>query len=227
MYRMIPYLVKMLLLTDFLGTKPSDQKVYERFVLEKARKKGLEVEGQDELDSLPYIEDRGTTVFSRTQDGQPAIWGYMVKSFYESACSALRRGDSDSKELRAYIQAIKDNLFITPRLIPIAIPAGKEAVFLERPLRAKTPQGERSALAKSELVPAGASFEFTMWVLEGCAITDDCLHEWDLYAMMSGLGQWRKGGNGRVIVTRHKGEPESADTLDPQIFAGSFYDNIW
>jgi len=63
-----------------------------------------------------------------------------------------------------------------------------------RPLRASTVQGERSALARSEVVPEGARIEFHILTFGGVAEAD--LREWLTFGMVQGMGSWRNAGYG-------------------------------
>ena len=74
---------------------------------------------------------------------------------------------------------------------------------LERPLRAMTARGERICLARSEIIPAGATLTFTLqWLTNNSQkstqnITEEALL-WALdYGALKGFGQWRGGGFGR------------------------------
>ena len=65
----------------------------------------------------------------------------------------------------------------------------------QRPLRAQTAQGERVALAMSEEVPAGATMDITIKVLDKALLP--AIREWLDYGELRGLGQWRNSGKGR------------------------------
>lgn len=80
-----------------------------------------------------------------------------------------------------------------PRQIPIFFDG--EITGLQRPLRAQTAQGERISLANSEMIPAGATCEFTV----KCLLDDHekTVREWLDYGCFSGMGQWRNASYGR------------------------------
>ena len=76
----------------------------------------------------------------------------------------------------------------------------------QRPLRAMTMQGERTALAMSESVPEGSTCEFTVQLMvekgaakKGAEAIDyeQALREWLDYGSLKGFGQWRNSGKGR------------------------------
>ena len=74
---------------------------------------------------------------------------------------------TQSSKLTAYKKVIDGLVFVSPRQIPVTFAQGQTEVgILERPLRAQTPQGERVALARSEMIGAGASIEFTLNLLD-------------------------------------------------------------
>ena len=65
----------------------------------------------------------------------------------------------------------------------------------QRPLRAQTAQGERVSLANSEEIPAGATCEFSVVLLDESH--EKAVLEWLSYGAMRGIGQWRNSGKGR------------------------------
>ena len=98
-----------------------------------------------------------------------------------------------SSKIKAYKKEIDGLIFVKERQIPIHF----EGTIgnCERPLRGQTPQGEKTALANSESIPAGAWIEFTVQCLtDGLA---GAVTEWLDYGMLRGLGQWRNSGKGR------------------------------
>lgn len=77
---------------------------------------------------------------------------------------------------------------------------GNGLPIVERPLRAATARGERTALAMSEMMPEGTKINFDVWLLgdrEKGPITEEMLREVFLYGRLKGLGQWRSSGWGR------------------------------
>lgn len=59
------------------------------------------------------------------------------------------------------------------------------------------PQGEKTALANSESIPAGAWIEFTVQCLTDTMA--GAVAEWFDYGALRGLGQWRNSGKGRYL----------------------------
>ena len=106
----------------------------------------------------------------------------------------LRRvSKSDSSKLKAYKRIIDGLIFVEPRRIPIQVTG--EVDILTRPLRAQTAQGERVALSRSEMIPAGSSITFKVMLLDDSL--ESALVEWLEYGKLRGLGQWRNGSYGR------------------------------
>lgn len=68
-----------------------------------------------------------------------------------------------------------------------------------RPLRAETAQGPRVALAASETVPPGTTFQFHMVVLGDYANTD-LLDKVFATLITRGMAQWRSSGKGTVKI---------------------------
>lgn len=188
-----------------LGTAPMAKDLYTDYI---ATKRGANGDGHnaplsteelnEELETLPD-GDRGKTGFHRLPDGTPILYDYVLKGFFKDACGMLRYDpDRASKKLKAYKRLIDGILFVTPRRIPLVL-AGPMDV-LERPLRAQTMQGERVALAYSEMAPAGTTFACQIRTL-GDAIDGAQLREWLDYGALRGIGQWRNGSWGRFEYT--------------------------
>ena len=87
-------------------------------------------------------------------------------------------------------------IFVNPRKIPLVLPDNADISFVERPLRASTPKGERVALARSEALPVGTTLEFDICYFKYKGI-EKIIEEWLAYGAMRGLGQWRNSGMGK------------------------------
>lgn len=84
----------------------------------------------------------------------------------------------------------------------ILIHTNKPVGVLQRPLRASTAQGERVALASSEMIEAGAWCEFDIVMLND---EDEALvREWLDYGSLNGLGCWRNASHGAFIWEESK-----------------------
>jgi hypothetical protein len=186
--------VSLTFVEPILGTAPLDKEIYSNYILDS-------LEHEDEVDTVR--DEKGRTGFHRNEEGNPILYDYMLKGFFKDACGMLSRVEgSQSKKVKAYKKIIDGLVFVFPRRIPIQM-AGPIRI-LERPLRAQTAQGERVALAASELIPEGSCIEFTLDVL-GESVSDELLHEWLNYGMYRGLGQWRNGSYGRFTYTAGRG----------------------
>ena len=73
---------------------------------------------------------------------------------------------------------------------------------VEENLRAQTPQGERIALARSEMVSAGTELTFTILCLDPGL--EEQIAQWLHYGKLRGLGAWRNSGMGRFTWKRVK-----------------------
>jgi hypothetical protein len=162
-----------------------------------------------------------TTVFPRNLDGTVFCWDYQWRGFFKEALSIGTEATDDEQASTAMgplskwlIKRTVDSLlFITERRIPFFGPDQqpiREVQLLERPLRATTQRGERICLARSEIIPAGSSCQFTLRWMQAPAkgkkpskmgITIEAI-AWTLgYALLKGFGQWRGGGYGRCVGT--------------------------
>ena len=154
-----------------------------------------------------WVEEKGMTVFPRTDDGEPMLWDYQWKGYFKEACGMLRRADkTESKKLKAYKKEIDGLLFVKPRKIALQIPDGKQMGRCQRPLRAQTAQGERVALSDSETVPAGTTQTFKLDLRKKDLLP--YVIEWLEYGEDHGTGQWRNSGKGTFLfkMTDDRGE---------------------
>jgi hypothetical protein len=190
-----------------LGTTPMDEKLFTNYIATKKGEAGdshnrplSPVEIADELETLPHDENRGKTGFHRLPGtDQPMVYNYWLKGFCKDACQMLRYDESTrSKKLKAFKKVIDGTLFVMPRRIPFVLSGPLE--ILERPLRAQTMQGERVALAYSEIAPAGTAFTCQLHLL-GNALDAEILREWLDYGALRGFGAWRNAGWGAFTYT--------------------------
>ena len=192
------YQVTLTFSEPLLGTAPMDKEIYSTYIADQRVANGAGDFPHDEVDSIQ--EDKGKTGFHRDAEGTPILYDYMIKGFFKDTCGMLSRVDgTDSKKLKAYKKIIDGLVFIYPRQIPIKVVG--EIATLERPLRAQTAQGERVALAASEMIGVGSSVEFIVDALEDKIVTLDLLKEWFNYGKYRGLGQWRNASYGRFTYT--------------------------
>ena len=186
---------------EALGTASANPELHKEFIASK------NPNGSDaaEVAAIPTVAEefqKALTVFSRDGDN-PILWDYQIKGFFKDTCSALARGDGTlSAKLKAYKKVIDGTVFVTPRKIPLILPAKGTIGICTRPLRASTAQGERVALASSETVPEGTYFDIAVKLLS--ADTVPLLAEWMEYGELRGFGQWRNSGKGRFVAKELK-----------------------
>ena len=128
-------------------------------------------------------------------DGTPFLWDYQIRGFFKEICGAMRGIDgTKSSKVKAYKKKVDNTVFVEPREIPLDL-HGMQMDNCQRPLRAQTMQGERIALANSEVCPEGTSCEFTVVCMIDSDV--DLVREWLEYGRHKGIGQWRNSGKGR------------------------------
>ena len=189
-----------------LGMAPSNENIYEDFILTK--QPDLDFDRADELEAIRDLDSsNGMTVFPRDEDGNPCFWDYQIRGFFKDSCGLLgyvkgtdetgkrskKKTSTLSGNLTAYKKVIDGNIFVTPRMIRIH--TDKPIGTCQRPLRAMTAKGERNSLACSEQIEAGAWMEFTVICLNDLDV--DLVAEWMRYGALHGMGQWRNSGKGR------------------------------
>jgi hypothetical protein len=96
---------------------------------------------------------------------------------------------------------VKRYLFVKPRKIRLP---GDKLEVLERPLRALTPQGPRTTVVRSDVIPAGTHIAFQLHLLKGGGLTKSIIEEILSYGQYIGLGQWRTASWGRFILLKFK-----------------------
>ena len=215
---------------DILGSLNNNPNIFEKFHEEKApdAEKAAEERGTvigtmtaEELATFNAAKiEKTTTVFPRNRDGKIKglpldacfCFDYQWRGFFKEALQlGTEIGEADMGKLSKWTirKAVDSMVFVTERRIPFVF-EGKPVTQisqLERPLRAMTQQGERICLARSEIIPAGTTVQFTLTWLENVnakstqRITELAL-SWALnYGALKGFGQWRGGGYGRFTHT--------------------------
>ncbi len=185
--------VRLTLIEEMLGTSPANKKLYSNYIASKAPKP--EEIMDEELEALPKNETENMTVFPRTADDKPFTFDYQIRGFLKEACGIMKQiPGTKSSKVKANKKKVDNYISAEPRQI-VWDTHGMKTDECERPLRASTPMGERTALAKSETVPAGSTCEFEII----CLIDDDIdlVKELLNYGAFKGLGQWRNSGKGR------------------------------
>lgn len=171
-----------------------------------------------ELDSLKQtfqeLDLRGTTVFFwDKKTNLPCIGDHMIYGFLKAASEAIGRTlpQKKGKVLHSisYTQSlINQHVRCEQEFIPFSQDVKRDSkgfpIYLQRSLRAKTAQGERISLAKSEVIEAGASLKFTLKIMNGSQLNEDVLKTLFSYGEMTGLGQWRNSGKGMFKVEIEK-----------------------
>lgn len=191
---MVKTRVRITFTDDLLGTSSGNPELHREFIASKAPD-AQKMEEEVAALGVDAVEVKTMTVFPRTADGTPFLYDYQIRGFFKEICGAMRGIDGTrSSGIKAFKKKIDNTVFVEPREIPLDL-HGKEMGKCQRPLRAQTLQGERVALANSEMCPEGTTCEFDVI----CMVDDDAqaLKEWLEYGKYKGIGQWRNSGKGR------------------------------
>jgi len=185
--------IRITFIEELLGTAAAVPEVHREYIASKAPD-APSIEDEVAAVGVDEVVENAMSVFSR-EDSKPILWDYQIKGFFKDACGVLSRLKDESKsgKLKAYKKVIDGLIFINPRKIPIVYDG--EIGNCQRPLRAQTPQGEKTALANSETIPAGAHIDITVNLLDPAH--EPVLLEWLDYGELRGIGQWRNSGKGR------------------------------
>lgn len=214
LYPHLKFEVGLVLTEDLLATSPANEKVFREYVeaKQKARSEAgavLTPADVDEGRTLPPLDEEnpvsGFTVFHRDEKGL-FVYDYLIKGFLKEA--AANNADRFGLGWPPTVKKHMDNhVFIFPRRIYImdkdGKPVTKQHGLLERPLRAETMRGPRTALAASQSVDAGCKLSFEIEVLPQTVFKDPdkLIPELLNYGRFKGLGQWRNGSYGRFTHT--------------------------
>ena len=186
--------IKLTFTDDLLGTSSGNPDIHREFIASKAPD-AQKMEDEVAALGVDAVEEKSMTVFPRLADGTPFLYDYQIRGFFKEICGAMKAiSGTKSSKIKAHKKKIDNTIFVEPREIPLDL-HGMKMANCQRPLRASTAQGERIALANSEVCPEGTSCEFEVL----CMVDEDAamLLEWLEYGKYKGIGQWRNSGKGR------------------------------
>ena len=143
---------------------------------------------------------------------RPYFWNYQIRGFFKDSCGLLGRAQyGESAAMTAFKKVIDGGVFVHPRRIAIEMPEfyydedgnlvdivdPNKLPILQRPLRISGPTGERTAIASSEMIPAGSRMKFMIEYTD--PRNKNAIIEWLNYGSVHGLGAWRNSGRGAFI----------------------------
>ena len=174
------------------------------YIASKGVKEGVDVSDEERMAAASAEQESGITVFLGDPDADDALslMDYMVKGFFKEGINALEA----ELNVKQAASKVDKYLFVEPRVIHIerhGAPILQEDMVLERPLRAKTMQGERVTLTASERINDPWEISFTVTLVENNGTSKSASVKWEAveaaldYGRLKGLGQWRNGGWGR------------------------------
>lgn len=203
---------------DILGSSSGNPEIHKEYIASKAPTLA-QVNEETEAIGKPVTEEeqesqlhKATTIFPSDATGV-FCWDYQWRGFIkESVGVAVELGDINNLSKWTYKRACDSIVFVKPRRIYFRDAAGliipKVTQYCERPLRADTMQGERVALARSEMLPEGTQCEFTIELLGGenpkskvASLKEEHIIAALDYGALKGFGQWRSGGKGTFTYT--------------------------
>lgn len=175
-----------------LGSTSNDKEIYTNYIGSKAPDaKTLSEELEDV--GLSDVVEKGTTVFLSNKDGYPYLSNHVIKGFFKGSAKHIRRlparKDKNGKTVK--YESAKRKLWL---MHPDKDVREMITIF-QRPLRASTPQGERIALASSEMLPRNTTLEFEVQLMD--ASHEAAVREWLDFGLYHGISQWRNADYGR------------------------------
>jgi hypothetical protein len=196
--------IKATYIEEALGTASADPEIHEKFIASKSADKE-KVKEEMAATSAEELIEKSLTIWPKDEDGKPFIWDYQVRGFIKSWFQ-MKTEFTDFKILVGkkkeykvskwtYKRIVDNHIFVFPRKIFLTMPENTEITICTRPLRAETQRGERVALASSEAIPEGTTFEFEIRCLvpQLEELIPDILN----YGELKGISQWRNSGKGK------------------------------
>lgn len=184
---------------QLLGTIPKNEEVYKTWVELKQAKPDEEPPEFSEEKSWTGFHSDGAGLY---------LFDYQIKGFLKEAASilpevlGLKKKSGDLLSGATVKGRIDSWLFVFPRRIYFS--KSKPDGYIERPLRARTMQGERITLVRSDYLDIGTGLEFEVYTLFGSPIKEEALKIWLQYGELKGIGQWRNSSYGRFKVLDFK-----------------------
>lgn len=180
----------------------------------------------DELrETFAELDTKGTTVFFWDKKSKlPCIGDHMIPGFLKAAADAICKAvPKANKKNGTILQSatytfgvINQHVSVKERFIISSQDLMRHSdgvpIYNQRSLRVITAQGPRVTLAKSEMIDAGAEFEFHVRVMKESPMTEEILRKLFSYGAMKGLGQWRNANWGQFDFEL---EPLHADVHVP------------
>jgi len=197
-FKIKTYKVTATLLQPILGTVPTADIWAEH--LSVAQTRGMKKDGKTDEEikealkdiegDIPELDEKGLTSFLKDEQGY-YLASYMVRGFLKAAATAMKE-HGKMKQLK---NKVSQWVFVKPYKIYLTDNPNAELEIVARPLRAETPMGPRTAIARSHSIPAGTKFSFEIHTLND-SVDAEFLKELLSYGFYQGVGQNRGAGYG-------------------------------
>jgi len=161
-------------------------------------------------ETFAELDFKATTVFLwDKKTNKPCIKDHMIYGFMKAAAEAIGRtygkGDKQNGVMLKSVSYTQSVINQHARCEEVFIPASNDVekdskgypIYNQRPVRAMTAKGPRISLVKSEILPEGTEFQFTLKVMKNSPLKEDVIKNLFDYGQLSGLGQWRNSGCGQ------------------------------
>ena len=79
--------VRLTFTEEILGTASNDKEIHSTFIASKAPD-AMSLEEEVAAIGVEAVDEKGTTVFPRDENGNPFIYDYQVKGFFKNAAKA-------------------------------------------------------------------------------------------------------------------------------------------
>jgi hypothetical protein len=199
--------IRLRFIEPLLATMTGNPQVFEDYKRELAPDEVKANEEAAVIEALSQQIEKASTVFARDDKGL-FLWDYNIKGMLKENIGILcELGQAGSLTRWTYKKAVDNTVFVAPRRLYLMRNGAvliKPDGDVQRPLRADTLQGERVALARSEMCEAGTtvSFELTIFLSENAkskyaSINEELIGAALDYGRVKGIGQWRNASWGR------------------------------
>lgn len=196
-----------------LATASGNKDIQEEFIASRAPDVEKTAEELEALPAVPIDQqvEKASTVFHRDEKGLFLFDYHWRGHIKESLGLMCELGEFKKLSKWTFKRAVDLTIYVRPRRVYL-MRDGKNIMqpegSLQRPLRATTMQGDRVALARSELVNPGATCDLEIHLLASgnsksawSEITREKIIQAFTLGQEKGHGQWRGGGYGRYVFS--------------------------
>lgn len=223
------YTITIEYLKDILGSSIANEDIAKTYIINKMMQGRTGLSGEiatqkldEEFENLKQdkalqekideIEDKALTIFYRNHEGIPSLADHQIKGWLKDTIAFLvgegeitgkafnKKKDSGTYAKDWIKRWVSERVMFPGKCRFFPFDYRGEIKLYDRPLRAKTMQGDRVCLASSELIPAGTQCTFQVILYD--SFTDEFLSKALNRGKLWGISQWSNAGFGTFKVVK-------------------------